>query len=309
MWPTFLGIGSMRCGSTWLYEVLRHHPQIRMSDPKQLEFFNRHILHRDFGWYRRFFEPEPNEQPKPVRGEITPFYARLKPRNIVGIQRVMPDLRIVLVIRHPIERVWSHALYDLGAYKERDVNRLSPSSFLRHFQRSRTRRYTNYDWILETWTRVFGNGSVHVGLFDDLIADPGSLVSGVLAHIGADPSWRIPEELVGKKVLAAEDLVGGQVEMPEMLRWYLAVQWQEPMRRLNARLEGRISHWVDELDTLAREGRLSWRVQRQVNRFVMSMPERLAFATYDRWRDARLARRWRSLLGEYAKGDEADGHR
>jgi hypothetical protein len=81
------------------------------------------------------------------------------------------------------------------------------------------------------------------------------------------------------------------------------------MRRLNARLEGRISHWVDELDTLAREGRLNWRVQRQVNRLVMSMPERLAFAIYDRWRDARLARRWRSLLGEYAKGDEADGHR
>ena len=36
--PTFVGIGSMRCGSTWLYEVLRSHPDVRLSDAKELDF-------------------------------------------------------------------------------------------------------------------------------------------------------------------------------------------------------------------------------------------------------------------------------
>src|SRR5262245_46747923 len=40
--PTFLGIGSMRCGSTWLYEVLKCHSDIRMSDRKEMDFFFLH---------------------------------------------------------------------------------------------------------------------------------------------------------------------------------------------------------------------------------------------------------------------------
>src|SRR5205823_14589281 len=37
--PTFLGIGSMRCGSTWLYEVLRCHPDIQLTNPKEIGVF------------------------------------------------------------------------------------------------------------------------------------------------------------------------------------------------------------------------------------------------------------------------------
>ena len=37
--PTFVGIGSMRCGSTWLYQVLQCHPDIRMGNLKEVDFF------------------------------------------------------------------------------------------------------------------------------------------------------------------------------------------------------------------------------------------------------------------------------
>src|SRR5437879_9455796 len=37
--PTFVGIGSLRCGSTWLYQVLKCHPDIRLSDRKEMNFF------------------------------------------------------------------------------------------------------------------------------------------------------------------------------------------------------------------------------------------------------------------------------
>jgi len=37
--PTFVGIGSLRCGSTWLYSVLKCHPDIKLSDRKEMCFF------------------------------------------------------------------------------------------------------------------------------------------------------------------------------------------------------------------------------------------------------------------------------
>ena len=62
--PTFLGIGSMRCGSTWLYEVLKCHPDIRVSDRKEMHFFfMREMLQHDLDWYNAHFEPENGGEP------------------------------------------------------------------------------------------------------------------------------------------------------------------------------------------------------------------------------------------------------
>src|SRR6266513_4992327 len=116
--PTFLGIGSMRCGSTWLYEVLKCHPDIQMSHCKEMYFFFvPQMLKLDFRWYAAHFAPENGNKPKPVRGEITPRYARLKAWQVNRIARSLPELRIVLTLRHPIDRMWSQTLFDLGRLK------------------------------------------------------------------------------------------------------------------------------------------------------------------------------------------------
>src|SRR6476646_6075151 len=99
--PTFLGIGSMRCGSTWLYEVLKLHPDVRMSDCKEMDFFFMpQMLRHDLIWYQAHFEPDNGSQPKPIRGEISPRYARLKPWQVKRIAALLPNLRITLTLRH-----------------------------------------------------------------------------------------------------------------------------------------------------------------------------------------------------------------
>src|SRR4026208_2465075 len=77
--PTFIGIGSMRCGSTWLYQVLKCHPDIAMSELKEVDFFFLYrMLRHDWRWYEALFHPNGTGELKPVRGEISPRYARLK---------------------------------------------------------------------------------------------------------------------------------------------------------------------------------------------------------------------------------------
>src|SRR5438270_6678949 len=143
--PTFVGIGSMRCGSTWLYNVLKCHPDIRLSDCKEMSFFfTPRMLRHDLNWYEAHFESEDGVGPRPVRGEISPTYARLKAWQVNRIAKLLPDLRIILALRHPIERAWSQALLDLGYVLGRDVRKITSIDFIRQIERARNRLSSDY---------------------------------------------------------------------------------------------------------------------------------------------------------------------
>jgi hypothetical protein len=58
-WPTFLGIGVPKAGSTWLYETLAAHPHIWVTpNEREVHFFDRYYEDRRLSWYEQFF---PNE--------------------------------------------------------------------------------------------------------------------------------------------------------------------------------------------------------------------------------------------------------
>jgi hypothetical protein len=294
--PTFLGIGSMRCGSTWLYEVLKCHPDIQMSSSKEMDFFFMpQMLQYDLDWYIGHFEPANDVEPKAVRGEISPRYARLKAWHVKQIAKSLPDLRIIVTVRHPIERAWSQTLYDFGRLQGRDVRKVGLVELLRQLERSRSRLSSNYHRTIEIWSEAFGKGALHIGLFDELRDDPEGYVNRVLRHIGAATPWTPPAKFLKEKVLATKSLVEHERDIPELVQWYIADQLLEPTERLNELLQGRVSSWVDEMRAIRGKTRLSWRILKEINRTILSVPEGLAYEAYHAVLDVRLWRRWRRL--------------
>ena len=294
--PTFVGIGSMRCGSTWLYEVLRVHPDIRMSDCKEMDFFFMpQMLQYDLRWYEAHFRPNNGSEPKPIRGEISPRYGRLKASQVKLIAKLLPDLRIILTLRHPIERVWSQTLYDFGRLQGRDVRDIRSVAFLRQLERARNRFSSDYLRTIKIWTNAFGRESLHISLFDQLRHDPETYVNDILRHIGASAPWRLPEELTQKRVWSTNTLVKQGRDIPELIQWYIADQLLESTERLNEFLNGNVSSWVEELRDIRGRTRLSWRILREVNRRILSIPEQLAYEVYHALLDVRLSRRWQRL--------------
>jgi hypothetical protein len=294
--PTFIGIGSMRCGSTWLYEVLKCHPDIQMSHCKEMDFFFMpQMLNYDLAWYEAHFKPENGGEPKPIRGEISPRYARLKAWQVNRIAKLLPDLRIILTLRHPIERVWSQTLFDFGRLAGRDVRKVGSVEFLRQLERARSRLSSSYLRTIKNWCNAFGKHALHIDLFDRLRDDPESYVNGILRHIGATTPWAVPAKFIKKKVLATRTLVEHEREIPELVRWYIADQLLEPTERLNELLKGRVSSWVEELRAIRGKSRLTWRILAEVNRTILSVPEGLAYEAYHAVLDVRLWLRWRQL--------------
>lgn len=286
----------MRCGSTWLYEVLKCHPDIQVSEFKEVDFFFMHrMMHHDLTWYEALFQAMDGGAPKPVRGEISPGYARLKAWQVKQVAKLLPNLRIILTLRHPIERMWSQTLYSFGHLQKRDIRDVGSVDLLRQLERARSRLSSDYVGIVKTWSGAFGQEALHIGLFDQLRANPQCFVDGVLHHIGASAPWAVPEQFIKTKVWATNKLVQHEREIPEMVQWYIADRLLEPTERLNELLDGRVSNWVDEMRTIRGTTRLTWRILQQINRTVLSIPDRMAYEAYHALLDAKMWMRWRQL--------------
>ena len=118
--PTFLVVGAMKAGTTSLYHYLRSHPQIFMPDVKEPMFFDpRHNWRRGLGWYAGLFL---GAGPDHVAvGEASTSYTKypLVQGVPARIASVLPDVRLIYVLRHPIERMRSHYLYAVSRGRER----------------------------------------------------------------------------------------------------------------------------------------------------------------------------------------------
>ena len=53
--PNFIGIGAMKCATTWISECLRYHPEIYMSSPKEIHFFSAYY-DKGLDWYLNHFQ-------------------------------------------------------------------------------------------------------------------------------------------------------------------------------------------------------------------------------------------------------------
>jgi hypothetical protein len=109
--PDFLVIGAMRSGTSSLYKYLSQHPQISASLRKEVEYFTRNYSEGE-RWYRQHFPLEARKAVAGARGrtlltfEATPYYL-FEPRCPPRAHQLLPEARIIAVLRDPVDRAYS----------------------------------------------------------------------------------------------------------------------------------------------------------------------------------------------------------
>lgn len=111
--PDFLIIGAMRSGTTSLAHYLGAHPEVFMATEKEVHFFDRE-LSRGLGWYRSHFLTDGDVKV----GEATQTYMFESevPRRIAT---TVPEVRLIAILRDPVDRAYSHYLMNRAAGGER----------------------------------------------------------------------------------------------------------------------------------------------------------------------------------------------
>lgn len=121
--PDFLIIGAQKCGTTSLYEYLIRHPNIYSATTKEVGYFDRYYP-RGLGWYRshfplyvqKYYATAIRKEPF-LTGEASTGYI-LNPYALKRISEVLPKAKLLLVLRDPVERAYSHYQHTFGDSKE-----------------------------------------------------------------------------------------------------------------------------------------------------------------------------------------------
>jgi hypothetical protein len=117
--PTFLLIGAMKAGTTTLYGHLSAHPQVFMPVHKEPDFFvAEKAWSRGLGWYRGLFAAADDAV---AVGEASTSYTKCTEFSGVPerIAQVLPDVRLVYLVREPVERLRSMYLHNVIRGRER----------------------------------------------------------------------------------------------------------------------------------------------------------------------------------------------
>ena len=102
--PDFIIIGATKCGTTSLFSYLNRNPAILAPHKKEIDFFN-HNFELDASWYLAQF-PAIADLPEFITGEASPFYI-YDEKTISRIKQLFPDIKLIAMLRNPIERTIS----------------------------------------------------------------------------------------------------------------------------------------------------------------------------------------------------------
>lgn len=103
----FVVAGVQKGGTTALWHFLRQHPEIGMSDSKELHFFDNESIdwaRPDYGLLHGHFAEIADRR---VIGEATPIYTYW-PQCLERIRQYNPEIKLIVSLRDPVARAWSH---------------------------------------------------------------------------------------------------------------------------------------------------------------------------------------------------------
>lgn len=101
--PDFLTLGTQKGGTTTLHRLLCQHPQVFLPGCKEVHYFSLHSQ-RGLAWYSDHFKLARADQ---RCGDITPYYL-FHPQAPSRIQAALPNARLLILLRDPVERALSH---------------------------------------------------------------------------------------------------------------------------------------------------------------------------------------------------------
>ena len=181
--PNLITIGGLKCGTTSLHHYLNLHPEIAMSRPKELNFFVAELnwpLGPD--WYAGHFD-----ESAAVRGESSPHYTN-RPAfdGVPGRMRDMlgEDVRLIYVVRDPIDRLLSHYLHNVGGgYDDRPLAEALADPDSSYVARSR------YFFQLEPYLESFGAERIEIVSREELKTERPATMRRAFELCGVDPGF------------------------------------------------------------------------------------------------------------------------
>ena len=126
--PKFIIVGTMKGGTTILYEFINCHNKVDTASQKEIHFFTLYP-YKGTDWYKSHFYPKEGN----ISGEASPTYFDVAntPSIPLSIKSLIPDIKIILIVRDPIERAVSHFCHICKVNQNKKLNEININEFFR----------------------------------------------------------------------------------------------------------------------------------------------------------------------------------
>jgi hypothetical protein len=187
--PNFIVIGAMKSGTTSLFHYLQAHPQVFMSPLKEVDFFAQDAnWGRGLDWYRRQFDGAGDDVV--AIGEASTSYSKYPEYDGVPerIAATLPDVRLIYVVRDPVERIRSHYQHRSLVGAEREPLEVAVLGDPRYVDCSR------YAFQIERYLRVFPRDRLLVVSSEDLRSRRAQTMRRIYRFLDVDEAF-VPHTL------------------------------------------------------------------------------------------------------------------
>ena len=197
--PDFYCIGAQKAGTTWLFDRLSWNPKVWIPVIKEVDHFSEMYMPKTNEWareqrrtkyidcgspeyvgnvlnglgkddtaYGMLFAAAP---PASLTGDFSPEYMLLPPAAIAHVRRLSPHARIVLMVRDPVDRLWSHVKHVAQTPENISIDLLNGM-----LDQPYVLARADYAGVLQRWRRVFSADQVFVGNYERIRSEPEALL-------------------------------------------------------------------------------------------------------------------------------------
>ncbi|MBL9051768.1 MAG: sulfotransferase [Tabrizicola sp.] len=277
--PDLLCIGAQRGGTTWLHAALQRFSDVWPSPIKEFHqfdqtesagFFRQHqalsVLQTDYvreadaevrsgrvrmllrhafppvqSWenYAATLEGAPEEK---IVCDFTPAYATLDDRAVAEIHRVMPKVKVIFILRDPVDRAISGALHEL---QMQGITQPTEPQVAACCVSADNLARTDYLQTLRTWAKHIPPEQMLVLFHDEIVNEPAEVIGKVRNFLGLAAMEVTPALLAG---LAQNDHPG--MTPPDLagIREQLSHRWRGQTAELATRFEGHPRLWLERIE-------------------------------------------------------------
>lgn len=192
--PNFFIVGAPKCGTTALFRFLENHPQVFLSDPKEVNFFSKKELEEQRLYYQDFKPRNENEYlnlfknadtQHEIIGEASVSYLYY-PEVAGRIHSFNPDSKIVILLRDPVARAWSHYLMDkrLGLVKKELMEIFQSGEAIDRLNFQQYFLLGNYASQVEKYLVLFGKKNVKIFFTEELKSNRNNTIQKLYRFLG-----------------------------------------------------------------------------------------------------------------------------
>jgi hypothetical protein len=197
-------------------------------------------------WYRGLFR----EGAGRIKGELTPAYSLLGEGDVAHIAHLFPDLKIILLMRDPVDRVLSQVRYHMDGRAEPSLHDAPDSALVAFATAPGQLRRGNYPAILDAWLRHFPAAQVHSVFFEDISRRPSRVLDGVFHFLG------IPADRHGARTAQAASRANAanRHDFSPFVHRQVAMAHEPIVRECAARFGGLATDWLVRLEGFKNRG-------------------------------------------------------